>query len=94
VPAGLVLSGVFGKRPTSEADATVVAVKMTERRSYGEAKVRVTYAVEAVGWPPFEAVREAAVRMSLSHKRTARGGGEARPSLPVRWRLEAGEHLA
>jgi hypothetical protein len=65
VPAGLILSGAFGKRPTSEADATVVAVKMTERRSYGEAKVRVTYAVEALGRPPFEAVREAQVLMKV-----------------------------
>jgi hypothetical protein len=61
--AGHILSRVFGKRHTSEADATVVAVKMTERRSYGEAKVRVTYTVDAPGRAPFEAVREATVKM-------------------------------
>jgi hypothetical protein len=38
---------------------------MTERCSYGEAKVRITYAVEPIGQPSFEALREVKVKMKF-----------------------------
>jgi hypothetical protein len=56
---------LFRRRTTSEADATVAAVTMTERCSYGEAKVRVDYAVEPLNGSPFGAVREAKVKMKF-----------------------------
>ncbi len=56
---------MFRKRTTDDADATVAAVKMTERRSYGEAKVRVTYVVQPAGRPQFEAAREVTVKMKF-----------------------------
>ena len=59
------MNHLFRKRTTIDADATVAAVKMTQRRSYGEAKVRVTYAVEPDGRSPFEAVREVNVKMKF-----------------------------
>lgn len=49
----------------AEADATAGVVKMTERHSYGEAKVRVTFIVEPADRTRFEAVREATVKMKF-----------------------------
>lgn len=54
---------MFGKHTASEAEAEVVAVEMTERLSYGEAKVRVTYSVRPLDRPAFQAVRDAKVAM-------------------------------
>jgi hypothetical protein len=38
---------------------------MTERRSYGEARVRITYHVEPTDGAPFDADRDATVKMSF-----------------------------
>lgn len=54
---------MFGKHRASEAEADVVAVTMTERLSYGEAKVRVTYSVHPLDGPAFQAERDAKVSM-------------------------------
>ena len=54
---------MFGKAKGEQAQATVAQVKMTERRSYGEAKVRITYLIEPAGAPAFEVIRETRVRM-------------------------------
>lgn len=59
------MKALFRKAGGKEADATVAEVTMTDRLSYGEAKVRVTYLVEPAGNPPFEAVREATVKMKF-----------------------------
>lgn len=62
---GVVVKALFRKTRGEEADATVAQVVMTERLSYGEAKVRVTYVVEPPGEPAFEAGREATVKMAF-----------------------------
>lgn len=54
---------LFRKARGDETDATVAKVTMTERLSYGEAKVRVTYLVEPSNGPPFEVTGEATVKM-------------------------------
>ena len=57
------MSPLFRRTRGEEAQATVTAVKMTERRSYGEAKVRITYHVEPPGGAAFDADRDATVKM-------------------------------
>jgi hypothetical protein len=59
------VKALFRKARGEEADATIAQVTMTERLSYGEARMRTTYLVEPAGGPAFEAVREATCKMSV-----------------------------
>lgn len=59
------MRSLFGRTRGEEAPATVVRVRMTDRRSYGEATVSVSYRVQPEGQPAFEAVREARVKMKF-----------------------------
>jgi hypothetical protein len=58
------VKALFRKARADEAHATIAEVTMTERRSYGEAKVRVTYLVTPAGGTAFEVTREVAVKMT------------------------------
>jgi hypothetical protein len=59
------VKALFRRTRGNEAEATVAQVNMTERLSYGEAKVRVTYLVAPLAEPAFQAVREARVHMKF-----------------------------
>ncbi len=54
----------FHRQPRKEAAATIVHVEMLKRINYGTAVVRVTYSVQPIDEPSFEAIREAKARMA------------------------------
>jgi hypothetical protein len=51
------------KAGRKDADAVISSVEMLERLSYGEATVRIVYAVQALDEPRFDVTRESKVRM-------------------------------
>ena len=59
------MARLFRRATGEEAQATIARVTMTERRSYGEAKVRVAYLIEPVDGTAFEVSSERIVKMSV-----------------------------
>ena len=62
-PGGGFVKTPFRKTRGEEAEATTVRVTMTERLSYGEAKVHVTYRVQPNAGPAFDASWVGTVKM-------------------------------